>query len=257
MADKEVLAHETSVEIDAPIEEVWKALTEAKDIARWFAPNMTVEPGAGGEMVADWGPGIVWKNAIEVWEPNRHLRLVETRDHFISASPAEDKMEPCRLLQDYYLEAKGGKTVLRMVHSGFGTSSNWIQEYEGTRDGWAVCFLRLKTLLERHKNDTVHNLMLTALCYGMDYVKAMAEIVAALPKAFEITLRGKYSISGFIRDVNDSILSVSVQPSSMGTVAYLELMLYGLPDEKAKAIENEWRAKLSQIFPTAAATPAT
>ncbi len=43
----------------------------------------------------------------------------------------------------------------------------------------------------------------------------------------------------------------------MGTVAYLELMLYGLPDDKAKAIETEWRGKLSQVFPTAAATPAT
>ena len=32
-------AHETVTEIDAPIEEVWKALTEASEIARWFAPK--------------------------------------------------------------------------------------------------------------------------------------------------------------------------------------------------------------------------
>jgi uncharacterized protein YndB with AHSA1/START domain len=256
MANKEVLAHETRVEIDAPIEEVWKALTEAKEIARWFAPNMTVEPGAGGAVTADWGSGLVWKNAIEVWEPNRHLRLVETRDHFISVSEAQGRMEPCRLVQDYYLEGQGGKTVLRMVHSGFGTSTNWIQEYEGTRDGWSACFLRLKTLLERHKNDTVHNIMLTALCYGMDHIRALGEIKAALPKAFEITLRGKYAVTGFLRDFNNSIVSISVQPSSMGTVAYLEMMLYGLPDEKAKAVENEWRGRLAQLFPTSAAAPA-
>src|SRR5262245_26016559 len=102
MATKEVLAHETRVEIDAQVDEVWKALTEAKEIARWFAPNMTVQPGAGGSVTADWGSGLLWKNAIEVWEPNRHLRLVETRDQFISVPEAKSKMEPCRLLQDYY-----------------------------------------------------------------------------------------------------------------------------------------------------------
>ena len=51
-------AHETRVAIDAPIEEVWKAITEAEAIARWFAPKMTVEPGAGGFVLADFGPGM-------------------------------------------------------------------------------------------------------------------------------------------------------------------------------------------------------
>jgi uncharacterized protein YndB with AHSA1/START domain len=257
MAAKEVLANETRVEIDAPIEEVWKALTEAKQIARWFAPTMTVEPGAGGSITADWGPGLEWKNAIEVWEPNRHLRLVETRDHFIGASPTEEKMEPCRLVQDYYLEGQGGKTVLRMVHSGFGTSANWIQEYEGTRDGWAQCFLRLKHLIERHKNDTVHNLFLTAVCYGIDGLLAIRKIEEAAPKPFDVTLRGKHSIAGFLPDSNDSIVSISAQPSAMGSVAYVEFTLYGLDDTKAKTIETNWKNKLTQLFPAVAANPAS
>jgi uncharacterized protein YndB with AHSA1/START domain len=255
MADKEVLAHETKVEIDAPVEEVWKALTEAKEISRWFAPNMTVEPGPGGAYTADWGSGLLWQNVIEVWEPNRRLLLVETRDHFIGSAPGvEEKMEPCRLMQDYHLEGQGGKTVLRMVHSGFGTSANWIQEYEGTRDGWASCFLRLKMLLERHNADSVHNVMLTTMCYGVDYLQALNRINAALPKTCEIQLRGKFSITGLLRDFNDSVLSISAQPSSMGTVAYMELLLYGIPVEKAKALENDWRRKLSEIFPTAVST---
>ena len=58
MTTKSVRAHETRIEIDAPIEEVWKALTDATEIARWFAPKMSVEPGVGGTVIADWGPGI-------------------------------------------------------------------------------------------------------------------------------------------------------------------------------------------------------
>src|SRR5260370_12266468 len=113
-------AHETVTEIDAPIEEVWKALTEASEIARWFAPKMTVEPGVGGFVLADWGPGLEWKTAIEVWEPNRHLRLAETRDYIMTPAGAPEKFEPCRLVQGFYLEANGGKAVVRRVRSGVG-----------------------------------------------------------------------------------------------------------------------------------------
>jgi uncharacterized protein YndB with AHSA1/START domain len=59
-------AHETTVTLDAPIEEVWTILTQADAIAWWFAPKVTVDPGKGGSIVADWGPGLEWKTAIEV-----------------------------------------------------------------------------------------------------------------------------------------------------------------------------------------------
>ena len=119
---KAVRAHETRIEIDRPIEEVWKAITDAKEMARWFAGKMTVEPGVGGFVLAEFCPGMEWKTIIEVWEPNRHLRLTENRDRVMSASGLEEVMEACRLVEDFYLETQGGKTVLRLVHSGFGAS---------------------------------------------------------------------------------------------------------------------------------------
>src|ERR1700682_5696725 len=158
---KTTRAHETRVEIDATVEEVWKAITESDKLSRWFAPKMTVKPGVGGSVLADWGGGLAGKVDIEVWEPNRHLRLGETRDFFPLGPGAP--AEPCRLVQDYYLQAEGGRTVLRLVHSGFGSSSAWDGEYEGTRGGWPVCFLRLKYGLERHRNEPVHNLMISQL----------------------------------------------------------------------------------------------
>ena len=169
-------AHETRVAVDAPIEEVWKAITEAEAIARWFAPKMTVEPGVGGFVLADFGPGMEWKTVIEVWEPNRHLRLVETRGQTIS--PVEEKMEPCRLVQDYYLESAGGKTILRLVHSGFGSSQAWDHEYEGTRGGWAACFVRLKLGLERHSKDRTHNFLFTVECHGVEHGPALDRILS-------------------------------------------------------------------------------
>ncbi len=150
-------SHETRIVIDAPMEEVWKSIAEAGGLARWFAPQMIVEAGAGGSMLADWGPGLAWKTAIEVWEPNRHLRLSETRDQVMSSAPGEQNLEPCRLIQDWYLESENGKTVLRLVHSGFGSSADWDTEYFGTKYGWASCFLRLKHVTEYHRTEAVHN----------------------------------------------------------------------------------------------------
>lgn len=241
---------ESRVEFDAPIEEVWKALTDPAWIERWFAPKMTVEPGSGGSMLADWGPGIEWKTTIEIWEPNRHLRLVETRDRMLTPPGVEEKLQPCRLVQDYILESAGGKTVLRFVHSGFGSSRGWDVEYEGTKGGWASCFLRLKEALGRHRRSSVYNTIVTSVCYGIDHKQAMQKISGAVPKPFDVALQGEYHLSGFLPDLNGSIVTISVQPSAMGSVAYVELALYAVPEDRAVKVKNDWKTRLATLFPT-------
>lgn len=242
-------AHETRITIDAPVEAVWRALTDPEEISRWFAPRMTVKPGAGGHMVADWGPGVEWKTFIEVWEPNRHLRLVETRDKVLSASPVDVPLDPRRLVQDFFLESEAGRTVLRLVHSGFGSSADWDTEYEGTRGGWAACFFRLKQVWERHRRDTVHNICLPYTCHGVDDKRASRMIEEELGSRLTVEMRHPYEFCGTLADLNGSILSVSVQPSPVGAVAYIELLLFGLPDAKAAAVEVEWKGALARLFP--------
>src|SRR5262249_43362101 len=211
--------HETRIEIDTPIEEVWKAITEASAMARWFAPKMTVEPGVGGFVLADFGPGLEWKTTIEVWEPNRHLRLVETREQVISASAVSEALEPCRLVQDYYLEAAGGKTVLRLVHSGFGSGEAWDVEYDGTRGGWPICFLRMKLGLEQHRNESVNRMTLTWPCHGTEHGPVLERIESAAGRTLDIKLRGRYDFCAVLPELNGSVLSVSVQPSPTGSLA--------------------------------------
>src|SRR5215831_9196636 len=246
--------HETTIEIDAPIEEVWKAITDAVAMSRWFAPKMTVEPGVGGFVIADWGQGIEWKTSIEIWEPNRHLRLVETRDHFIGASPVAETFEPCRLIQDYYLDSAGGKTVLRLVHSGFGSGENWDIEYEGTRGGWAGCFFRMKLGLEQHCDQPVHNKFMAWTCHGRGYAEVLKEIESASAFPLDVRLRGEYHFCAVLPDLNDSVLNVSAQPCTVGTMAYVEALLYGSAGERAEGFESEWKARLASLFPPAAAS---
>jgi hypothetical protein len=84
--------------IDAPVE------AEAEDIARWFAPGARLKPGpdggmAGGTLWLSWGEGMVAECTIEIWEPNRRLQTSNLR-------------QGCQIVVDYFLESKGGSTLL-------------------------------------------------------------------------------------------------------------------------------------------------
>lgn len=241
-------SHETRIEIDAPIEEVWKAITEADGLARWFAPKMTVEPGVGGFVLGDWGPGLEWRTVIEVWEPNCHLRLTETRDHMHSASPVDEpKMEPCRLVQDYYLETEKGKTLLRLVHSGFGSSDSWEHEYEGTRQGWAVCFHRLKYGLEVRPGVAVQNLIVPCPCPAVDPKSALAAIRHAAPRPLAIVYEGDLEFGGVTPD--GALFSASAQRSLIGSMAYVQCLLFDSPPAEAQRFHAHWKENLARMFP--------
>lgn len=131
-----------AVTVEAPADAVWRALTDAEELRRWFPVDARVEPGPGGMVWLSWGPGVEGTSRIEVWEPERRLRLVE------EWPGAEGKL--VRFVLDYHLEARGGSTVLRLVHSGFGESSDWDDQYHSTEDGWRYFLFNLKHYLERH-----------------------------------------------------------------------------------------------------------
>jgi hypothetical protein len=92
--------------------------------------------------------------------------------------------------------------------------------------------------------------LVTTLCYGVGHKQALRRIAAAVPEPFDIALQREYHLSGILPELNGSILSISVQPSSMGSVAYVELALYALPEEKAVSIKDDWKARLAKLFPT-------
>ena len=64
-----------TIELPALPDVVWRALTDAQELARWFPLSASVKPAAGGEIVWDWGELYHWPLKIDVWEPGRRLRL--------------------------------------------------------------------------------------------------------------------------------------------------------------------------------------
>jgi len=129
---------ERELEIGASPAIVWKALTDARELTRWFPLDARVTPGQGGEIWMSWQGLYEGGSRIDVWEPERHLRI---------AFPADG---PAPLLTDYYLEGAGGGTVLRVVTSGFGAGTDWDEMYDGVSAGWDFELRALRHYLERH-----------------------------------------------------------------------------------------------------------
>ena len=54
-AEKE-RAIDTTLEIAAPVESVWKAISDPRELERWFPLHARVTPGEGGEVFMSWDP---------------------------------------------------------------------------------------------------------------------------------------------------------------------------------------------------------
>ncbi|MFQ5718792.1 MAG: SRPBCC domain-containing protein [Acidobacteriota bacterium] len=161
---------EVKLDIEATPEQVWKALTDAEELARWFPLEAGVEPGAGGKIVLSWGENMEGICRIRRWEPERHLQTTWMEPTERAAAAARDAPEGSwietaargdwpadHLLVDTYLEARGGGTTLRLVHSGFSADAAWDEEYDSHRRGWNFELCSLRHYLERHagKNRTM------------------------------------------------------------------------------------------------------
>ena len=147
-------ALETEIEIAAPVEAVWKALTDARELANWFPLEAGENPD--GTVWMAWRNDYKWTSRIEISEPPRHLRTVSVEDVMVAEQPeGENKKSETITFEptatDVYLEARGGKTVLRLVHSGFSTATEWDELYDATRRGWNFQLWSLQHYLTKHR----------------------------------------------------------------------------------------------------------
>jgi uncharacterized protein YndB with AHSA1/START domain len=132
-------AFEMALDLDASPDEVWRALTEAEELVRWFPLDARVTPGPGGTMFWSWGDTGDWQTRIEAWEPGRLLRLVQhdARPYDAAGRPLPPgEVEAARLAIEFTLVTHQGRTRLRLVHSGFGRGTAWDNEFEGIAEGW-------------------------------------------------------------------------------------------------------------------------
>jgi uncharacterized protein YndB with AHSA1/START domain len=134
---------QTSISINAPVEEVWKALTDPKKIKQFMF---------GADVRTDWKPGstIVYtgeyngkpyeeKGEIIEFEPNKVLRTT----NFSSMSGQEDKPENYNTVT-YRLKTEGEKTRITISQDNIKTA----ESAEGSKSNWKIVLKLLKRAVE-------------------------------------------------------------------------------------------------------------
>ena len=128
------------VEIAVPAERVWQALTHVPTIVRWYADRAIVEPRAGGRFYVEHKDRGARDAHIDIFEPNRRLRLVYLK---APAAPPSDTA----LIDDFLLDSRGSHTILRILGSGIPDSRAWDPIYARLRLGWPILFTQLRMML--------------------------------------------------------------------------------------------------------------
>ncbi len=262
MSKKNARTIEMSLEIDAPPGAVWKALTDAKELVRWFPLKAEVEPRVGGRYWLSWEGEFEGDSLIEIFEPERHLRTT-------LPSMTKEDGRPIELAVDYHLEGRGGRTVLRLVHSGFGRGAAWDGEYDGINTGWTFELRSLRHYLERHPGRDRHAFLLVGPKTGLTGPEVWARVLAdgfgagelgglsegdrySFPvgdgESFEgrvLDCQSPKQLAGTVDGLNDGIFRIEV----FAARAHLWLATWGGVTAAVDRLKEPWRQMLERLFP--------
>ena len=267
---------ETQIEIAAPVEAVWKALTETDELIRWFPLEARVTPGPGGSIWTSWKElrDCGAESRIEIWEPSRRLRTIEVTPLGGTPQTAEDAARSTARILDYFLETREGKTVLRLVHSGFGNGSDWEDElYYAFRRGWQFELRGLRHYLERHRGQP-RAVAWARETFPYSSEEAWNRLMGPRGILREGSLEGlregdRYSFlaangdgfkgiievhepqrqfTGTVENMNDALLRVKVEPLSGRGDATVWLSTYGIAQDEVDSFQRRWNELLRQLL---------
>jgi uncharacterized protein YndB with AHSA1/START domain len=275
MSAKQGRWYEKRFEVAAPVEAVWKAITEGEELTRWFCLEASCEPGVGGRQHIDWGGGVKATQVVTAWEPNVHLRCEAVAPDL--GKSATD--EPYAI--DWYLEHDGGITRVRMVASGFGEGPEWDHEYDGTFHGWDLFHKTLKHYLEHHRGKPSSNVVIYAMLAvppeeawarlmsteGPVKEGRIDDLTVGAPFRFKTSqgdllagvvrnyVPGK-TFSAMIESLNKSILNIEMASvPGHGQFLYFALSTWGLAKADVDALGARLRSIIYGLFPQQTDTP--
>ncbi len=263
--DKKTRSIELEIEVDAPKELVWRCLTNPADLACWFPP---VSDGAGAKvgdkLLISWGKGMEWWTTVAEVEPGKHLRWLDDPEEYAKIQRGE--ADGPALAVDWFLETRAGKTVLRIVHSGFSAAAEWDDQFDGTEAGWRYFLFNLRHYAERHPGvprvavwerrkssatrPDVWSRITADLLPSNDALRLGDE---RLPVVVEKRDEGR-GLWLRLPSLNEALMFVELECGSgpsFSTGTYLSL--YGVDAKRAEALREKLHASLDRVFEPATA----
>lgn len=129
--------------IEAPVEVVWRIVTEADQISQWFSAEAQLDLRVGGQGRLGTGRKS-YPIQVEAIDPPRRFAF---RWLYPEGARAERGNST---LVEFTLSQEAGNTRLRVVESGFD-QTDWsdeekVRSIEDHSRGWEECFARLRQL---------------------------------------------------------------------------------------------------------------
>jgi uncharacterized protein YndB with AHSA1/START domain len=134
---------ERTVELAAPPDKVWAALTTAEGLAAWFGDEAAIDLRPGGSAWMKWNEGHTAQMRVERVEEPRVFGFT----WHIFGLPDDD---PRRTYVEFTLEPADRGTRLTVAESGFAQlSAEAFQEaFDGNTQGWASELAELGAYLD-------------------------------------------------------------------------------------------------------------
>ncbi len=247
------------IEIDASIEEVWKALTVADQLKSWFPYDARVTPGKGGSIWLSWGPDCEGEAPITLWDPPKHLQFTEHRGPF----GAEDSIAAVDITTDYHLKSAGGKTVLRLVQAGLGPEKEWDGEYNATAEDWPMFLAILSHYVPTHAGVVRQVTNIAATIDGHvseTWSRLFAGETLTLGSPYELKLADSLMVHGITRlikpgrrlvgtspDLNDAVFVLTVHDKADKSKIAIELSTYDVAADQVATTERQWTDALNKF----------
>jgi uncharacterized protein YndB with AHSA1/START domain len=136
------------VDIDVPVQRVWRAFTDNRVLERWTARGATVTPRESGRMHVVFGAGIELDGHIDVLVTPQRMRLILLPTRGMPAGDAA--ASEAIIVEDFLFERlpRSG-TVIRLLSSGVPSAPAWVTYYLRMRRHWELALARLKVFLEK------------------------------------------------------------------------------------------------------------
>lgn len=123
--------------INAPVEHVYHAFTNATALREWLCDVASVVPRSGGRVYVAWNNGYYASGEFTSLE----------RDRCIAFS-WYGRGEPRPTQVEITLTGKNGTSEIRLEHSGLGSGEAWAASARELRKGWETGLDNLKSVLE-------------------------------------------------------------------------------------------------------------
>jgi uncharacterized protein YndB with AHSA1/START domain len=236
----------TEIETEATPEQAWDAITTGPGMDGWFMGRNEVEPRMGGAARTTI-PGFTMESTVTGWDRPRRFVIESAR--------AEDGRS---MAFEYLIEGRGGKTVVRLVHSGFLPDDDWEQEFEALKIGDPAYLQKLGQYLKYFRGRTATPIS----AYGPQVERDRAWTV--FKKALGLTgdavegtrvqssLEGLPPIDGVVDYVSPDFLGVRTSDAlyrfihGLGGTVVLGHHIFSNVDQKAT--EQAWQTWVNQAF---------